>query len=96
MNPDIPAPDGAADEVGVVVGDAEIVDGGNCFGRADRSNLDKVANTALSITHGSFMLSQCCFCHRPIPECGCNRFDLFANAPKGIQGPDVAFPSRVS
>ncbi|MEZ6136183.1 MAG: hypothetical protein R3C53_14915 [Pirellulaceae bacterium] len=37
MNPDIPAPDGAADEVGVMVGDAEIVDGGNCFGRADRS-----------------------------------------------------------
>ena len=39
MNPYIPTPNATADEVGVMVGDAEIVDGGNCFGRADLSNL---------------------------------------------------------
>jgi hypothetical protein len=42
MNPDVPAPNTSADEVGVVVGDAKIVDGGNYFGRADRSNSDQV------------------------------------------------------
>ncbi len=41
MNPDIPPPDDAPNEVGVVVGDAEVVDGRDCFGRADRSNLDQ-------------------------------------------------------
>ncbi len=41
MNPDIPPPDDAPNEVGVVVGDAEVVDGRDCFGRADRSNLNQ-------------------------------------------------------
>ena len=40
MNPDFPTPNATADEV-AVVGDAEIVNGGNCFGRAVRCGCGK-------------------------------------------------------
>jgi hypothetical protein len=38
MNPDIPTPVVAANKVGVMVCDAEVVDGYDCFGRANRSD----------------------------------------------------------
>ncbi|MEZ6134912.1 MAG: hypothetical protein R3C53_08390 [Pirellulaceae bacterium] len=48
VDPDIPAPNATADEVGVVVGDAQIVDGGNCFGRADRRKLTRPPSIEIS------------------------------------------------
>ena len=43
MHPNIPAPDCTAYEVGVVVGDSEVVDGGDFIGAVDGVDLDEFA-----------------------------------------------------
>lgn len=45
MNPDIPAPDCTTDEISVVVGDAEVVDGGKFIGWANLGDFDQLVVT---------------------------------------------------
>ena len=46
MDPNIESPQGPADEISVVVGDAEVVDSGDFIGRANRVNLNQLAIVA--------------------------------------------------